>query len=106
MTDLIKQLPLTTLLFIVVFILNVIPAFAPPTWLTLSVIGFSSPHIPVVLLALTGAAAATLGRLVLAKLSRTIVRGRFLSEPIRENVNAVKATLEKYRVRNGPGVRL
>src|SRR6516162_8393246 len=98
MTDLIKQLPLTTLLFIVVFILNVIPAFAPPTWLTLSVIGFSSPDIPVVLLALTGAAAATLGRLVLAKLSRTIVRGRFLSEPIRENVNSVKASLEKYRV--------
>ena len=98
MADLIRQLLLTGLLFIVVFILNVIPAFAPPTWLILSVIGFSSPDIPVVLLALTGAAAATLGRLVLAKLSRTIVRGQFLSEPIRANVNAVKASLEKYRV--------
>ena len=98
MGDLIEQLPLTALLFIVVFILNVIPAFAPPTWLTLSVIGFPRPEIPVVLLALTGAAAATLGRLVLAKLSRTIVRGRFLSEPIRENVNAVKVSLEKHRI--------
>jgi hypothetical protein len=98
MADLIRQILLTGLLFIVVFILNVIPAFAPPTWLTLSVIGFSSPDIPVVLLALTGAAAATLGRLALAKLSRRIVRGQFLSEPIRENVNAIKASLEKYRV--------
>jgi hypothetical protein len=98
MGDFTTQLPTTALLFIVVFIINVIPAFAPPTWLTLSVIGFSSPDISVVLLALTGAAAATLGRLALAKLSRAIVRGRFLSEPIRENVNAVKVSLEKYRV--------
>jgi hypothetical protein len=47
MTDLIRQLSHTALVFTVVFILNVIPAFAPPTWLTLSVIGFSSPDIPV-----------------------------------------------------------
>jgi hypothetical protein len=97
MTDLIQQALLGALLFIVVFILNVIPAFAPPTWITLSFIGFSAPDISVVLLALTGAAAATTGRLVLAKLSRVIVRGRFLSEPIRENVNAIKIGLENHR---------
>jgi len=29
------------ILFVVVFALNVIPAFAPPTWMALSWVGFS-----------------------------------------------------------------
>jgi len=32
----IGQVPHAGLLFILVFILNVVPAFAPPTWITLS----------------------------------------------------------------------
>ena len=44
MSEFIDQLPLAALLFIVVFTLNVIPAFAPPTWVTLSFIGFSMPR--------------------------------------------------------------
>jgi hypothetical protein len=93
-----EQLPLAAVLFILVFILNVIPAFAPPTWMTLSFVGFSTPDMPVSVLALTGATAATLGRVVLAKLSRAILRGRFLSEPTRENIAAIKVSLEKRRV--------
>jgi hypothetical protein len=98
MNDLIEQAPVTALLFTLIFILNVIPAFAPPTWITLSFIGFSSPDVSVAPLAVTAAVAATTGRLALAKLSRIIVRGRFLSEPTRENVNAIKASLEKHRL--------
>ena len=94
----IGQVPHAGLLFILVFILNVVPAFAPPTWITLSFLGFSMPHGPIGALALIGATAATLGRVTLAKLSRAIVRGRFLDEPTRKNIGAIKDVLEKRRV--------
>ena len=94
----IGQVPHAGLLFILVFILNVVPAFAPPTWITLSFLGFSMPHVPIGALALIGATAATLGRVTLAKLSRAIVRGRFLDEPTRKNIGAIKDVLEKRRV--------
>ena len=94
----IGQVPHAGLLFILVFILNVVPAFAPPTWITLSFVGFSMPHVPIGALALIGATAATLGRVTLAKLSRAIVRGRLLDEPTRKNIGAIKDVLEKRRV--------
>jgi len=94
----IGQVPHAGLLFILVFILNVVPAFAPPTWITLSFLGMSMPHVPIGALALIGATAATLGRVTLAKLSRAIVRGRFLDEPTRKNIGAIKDVLEKRRV--------
>ena len=94
----IGQVPHAGLLFILVFILNVVPAFAPPTWITLSFLGMSMPHVPVGALALIRATAATLGRVTLAKLSRAIVRGRLLDEPTRKNIGAIKDVLEKRRV--------
>ena len=98
MAEYLDQIPLAALLFILVFILNVVPAFAPPTWVTLSFVGFSMPHAPIAALALIGATAATLGRVTLAKLSRMIVRRRFLDAPTRENIGAIKDGLEKRRV--------
>jgi hypothetical protein len=97
MLELFDQLPLLAVLFVVVFVLNVIPAFAPPTWMTLSYIGLTAPDMSPLLLALTGAVAATLGRLSLAKLSRVIVRGKALGEQTRKNVDRVKIELEKHR---------
>jgi hypothetical protein len=52
MPECVQQFPLATLLFVVVFALNVAPAFAPPTSVTLSFIGFSMPDAPVAALAL------------------------------------------------------
>jgi hypothetical protein len=98
MTEYIDLLEMAGLLFAVVFILNVVPAFAPPTWMTLSFIGFTIPDVPVGTLALIGACAATLGRVTLAKLSRSIVRGRLLGERTRENIDAIKSGLEQRRV--------
>lgn len=81
------------LIFLVVFLINVIPVFAPPTWTVLSFIAIRySPNI--VLLAVVGAIAATLGRVVLAKLSTAIVRQKFLSADTRRNIDAVKERLE------------
>jgi len=81
------------LIFLVVFILNVVPMFAPPTWTVLSFIAIRfDPNI--VVLAVAGAVGATLGRLALAKLSRVIVRQRFLRAETKKNIDAVKERLE------------
>ncbi len=85
------------LLFIVVFLLNLIPAFAPPTWMVFSFIGFRHPTSNVALLAVTGALAATLGRLTLAKLSRLIIRQKFLSDETKQNIDAIREGLEGRR---------
>lgn len=80
-------------LFAIIFVLNSLPAFAPPTWIVLSAIGLSSPDETPWLTALVAAAAATAGRLVLAKLAYIIVRQRWLSARTRENIDLVKDRL-------------
>jgi membrane protein DedA with SNARE-associated domain len=83
-----------SVLCIVVFVLNVLPAFAPPTWTTMSFIGLAIPNMDLLLLAAVAAVAATCGRIVLAKLSRQIVRQRLLTEQSRRNVDAIKTAIE------------
>jgi membrane protein YqaA with SNARE-associated domain len=82
-------------IFFFVFLFNLIPAFAPPTWILLSYIQVKF-HPNVFVLALTGAAAATLGRIVLAKLAKVIVRDRFLSAATKRNIDTVKAKLHQH----------
>jgi hypothetical protein len=84
-------------LFAIVFALNVIPAFSPPTWMALSWVGFNHPYSNPFVVALIGACAATCGRLVLAKMSCVIVRRRFLSEAMRDNIDVIKGQLERHR---------
>lgn len=83
------------ILFLVVLLLNVIPAFAPPTWMVFSYLGFRYPQHAGWLLALVGASAATVGRFLLAKMSRWILRNHWLSESGRANVDAVRTELAK-----------
>ncbi len=83
------------ILFLVVFLLNIIPAFAPPTWMVFSFLGFRFPSHTGWSFALVGAVAAASGRSLLGKLSRTIVRNHWLSEAARENVDSLKLELEK-----------
>jgi membrane protein YqaA with SNARE-associated domain len=80
-------------LFLVVFLLNIIPAFAPPTWMVFSFLGFRFPEHMGWIFALVGAIAATSGRFLLGKLSRRIVRNRWLSDSARENVDSFKLQL-------------
>ena len=89
---------MTTLsLFAIVFVLNCLPAFAPPTWMVVSAMTLSSPGGNPWLTAFVAAAAATAGRLVLAKMAFFLVRQRWLSARTKENVDLVKARLEKHR---------
>ena len=85
------------LLFVLVFALNLIPAFAPPTWMALALVGFEYHDTSAALLAGVGAVAATLGRLTLAKLSHRIVRQKLLSDAHRANIDVIKDRLEKRR---------
>lgn len=80
-------------LFAIIFVLNSLPAFAPPTWIVLSAVGLSSPDANPWLTAFVAATAATAGRLVLAKLACRIVRQRWLSARTKENIDLVKDRL-------------
>jgi hypothetical protein len=83
------------LVFLIVLALNIIPAFAPPTWMVFSFLGFRFPDQAGGMLAITGALAATLGRCILAKMSRAIVRGHWLSVASRDNVDSLRSELER-----------
>jgi len=91
----IGQLPALLLLFGLIFGLNLIPAFAPPTWMALAFIGFKYPATNPLLLALVGAIAATLGRITLAKLSHVLLRKKLFSEAHRKNIDVIEKRLEK-----------
>ena len=68
------------LLFLVVLTLNVVPKFAPPTWMVLSFVGLKHPEVNPWLVALVAALGATCGRVVLAHFARRIVsRGSLAS---------------------------
>ena len=92
------RVPALFLLFGLIFGLNVIPAFAPPTWMALAFIGFEFPATNPVLLALVAATAATLGRITLAKLSHWLLREKLLSGAHRKNIDIIKGRLEKRTV--------
>ncbi len=96
MAELLHTLLVFLVIFAVVFVLNVVPIFAPPTWSVLSFIAIRY-NSNIVLLAVVGAVAATLGRLVLAKLSTVIVRQKILSDDTRKNIDAVKERLESKK---------
>src|SRR5689334_25331297 len=81
-----------------VFALNLLPAFGPPTWAVLAFIALRFPLEPVALI-LLGAVAATAGRNVLAQVARRC-RHR-LSDRRRASLDAAQSALL-----TGPGRRL
>ena len=82
--------------FFIVLIINILPAFAPPTWIVLALTAFyyNFTTSSLILLAFLVALAATLGRLILATFSKKIVRTRFLSEKTRTNLDETKNKLK------------
>jgi hypothetical protein len=87
---------LIVLVFLIVYALNLVPAFAPPTWMVFSFLGFrdGTPHVTV---GVIGAIAATLGRVTLAKMSRVVIRQKLMSQGSRENIDAIRQRLEGRR---------
>ena len=81
-------------LFFAVYALNVMPAFAPPTWMAMSWVGLHYPQSLAWQIVLVGAIAATLGRVSLALLARGTVWRRFLDDDARRNIDVIKTRLE------------
>jgi len=79
------------LVFAVVFAVNLLPAFGPPTWTVLVALrlGLDVPAVPLVLV---GATAAACGRWTLAH-GAYLLRGR-MSEDRRESLEALRAAIE------------
>lgn len=82
------------LLFGVVFGINLLPAFGPPTWSVIVLFGINS-DLPIVGMVLTGAAAAALGRMVLAYGFRWF--GSHLSQKTRANLTAAREAFERRK---------
>lgn len=85
-------------LFAAIFLLNLIPAFAPPTWLAMSMVGLRHPDANPFLVALIAACAATSGRLVLAWFSHVIVHNRWFSAEAKANIEVVRQRIERRRM--------
>lgn len=81
--------------FIIVFLLNVIPIFGPPTWIVLSFISFTYPISSLPLFVLITLTASTLGRIILTLSSKQIIRNRFLGEKYRKNMENLRKRLER-----------
>jgi uncharacterized membrane protein YdjX (TVP38/TMEM64 family) len=79
------------ILFLIVLGVNLLPAFAPPTWSIIAIYGLNS-DLPVVGIVLTGAIAAALGRFLLAHAFRRL--GRWLPERQKLNLAAARAAIE------------
>ncbi|KWK51285.1 hypothetical protein WT81_28030 [Burkholderia stagnalis] len=73
------------------------PAFAPPTWMAMSWVGFNLSDGNPFAFAVVAACAATVGRLILAGCARTLVRGRWMRRADRENIDVVRAWLARRR---------
>jgi membrane protein YqaA with SNARE-associated domain len=78
----------------IVFLINAIPAFMPPTWAFLSYLYITQGGDPF-LLAVFGAISSSLGRIALAKWSGPLL-SRFFNKQIKENVEFAKEEFNRH----------
>ena len=80
-------------LSVLIYVINVVPVFMPPTWTVLAFyyINFHPPLLPAVFL---GATSATLGRITLYYISKNYFR-RFFSEKYLTNYDSLGNFLDK-----------
>lgn len=86
-------------ILLLIFVINVIPAFMPPTWILLSIIGFNFHlgNYTLAVLAVLAAVASSGGRAVLAILSDKILRNKIISETTRRNMDVLKENIIKRK---------
>lgn len=85
------------MLFLLVLLLNALPAFAPPTWMLLSFFGLRFPDANPWWVALVAASAATSGRTVLAYFAQRVSESRWFPESTRANLVSVANAIERRR---------
>jgi len=84
-------------LFLLIALLNVMPAFAPPTWLVLSFFGLHFPDSNPWLVAFVAASAATAGRSLLASVAQRVAKSQWFPVCARVNLVAVSQAIEQRR---------
>lgn len=82
------------ILFGVVYALNLMPAFGPPTWSVIVLFGLNT-QMPMPGIVLVGALAAALGRFTLAHGFRVLAR--YVPEKTKRNLAAARAAFERKR---------
>jgi len=82
--------------FFVILAVNSIPLFMPATW-TLLVFLSLVYDIPFLPLSIIGAIAATIGRVILGMLSRTVLRQYWLKTKTRKNIDHLRDYVNKHR---------
>jgi uncharacterized membrane protein YdjX (TVP38/TMEM64 family) len=85
------------LLFAIVFGVNLLPAFGPPTWSVIVLFGLNT-DVPIPVIVVVGALAAASGRYCLARGFR-LIRGYVSGKTLR-NLEAARAALEKNQGRS------
>ena len=93
-------------LFVLVFLLNILPAFAPPTWMLLSFFGLRFPDASPWWVAWVAASAATSGRTVLAYFAQRISASRWFPASARANLDSVARTIERRRATSSVAILL
>ena len=68
----------------------------PATWTVITVLALNFNVNPFIL-ALVGAVAATVGRIILAKLSRNFIRPYLLSPKTKKNIDTIKTFIERRK---------
>ncbi len=91
-----KRLPMADFLTIllVVFLINIVPAFMPPTWLVLALARMDNPGLDPLALVFGGAFASTAGRAVLSFYSSFF--RRFFSSGLRERAEQARRFFERH----------
>ena len=82
------------ILFAIVLVVNLMPAFGPPTWSVIVVYGINT-KMPVPAIVLVAAFAAASGRFLLAHAFRLL--SRYVSEKTKRNVAAARAAFERKK---------
>jgi membrane protein YqaA with SNARE-associated domain len=75
------------LLFAAVYLLHLVPVFAPPTWMAIALIALNRPDLNPLAVAVVASTAAVLGRVTLALGAKRLLRERWMSARIRTNVD-------------------
>jgi membrane protein YqaA with SNARE-associated domain len=78
--------------WLIVFVINIVPAFMPPTWMVLSFLNIYEPQ-NIWVLVFIGVTASTTGRFALAKLSGFVTE-RFANREKKREFNAIKDRLQ------------
>ncbi len=77
------------------FVANTIPAFAPPTWIVLSLFKISHPELNSLILASLGVVGSVTGRFAMYLYSKAL--GRYIPQRYMGNINYFKKVIEKKR---------